>query len=128
TYSDLPSDEHRRLAEVLFTQLINPGGLGQEATRRRLPASDLTFRDALQNDLMAEVMRVFVERARLITGNRIAPDTRASIHAPSQRAGGISVYEISHEALISAWARLTSWINKARDDMLMRQTLDNDRE
>lgn len=128
TYNSLPSDEHRRLAEVLFTRLINPGGLGQDATRRRVLSSELTFHDATQNDLMEEVIRIFVDRARLITANWITADRGASADTGAQSSEGASIYEMSHEALISAWARLTDWINLAREDILMRQTLGNDRE
>ncbi|HEY1349049.1 MAG TPA: TIR domain-containing protein [Ktedonobacteraceae bacterium] len=118
TYANLPTDEHRQRAQALFTRLVNPGGLGQDATRRRVAASE--FADS-RDTLMQETLEAFIN-ARLITAGRIATSRRLG------EGEGTPIYEISHEALISAWGRLTSWINAARDDMLMRQTLDNDIE
>jgi hypothetical protein len=118
TYGNLPTDEHRRRAQALFTRLVNPGGLGQDATRRRVPASE--FAEA-GDPLTQETLEAFIH-ARLITANRIATSRKLG------EGEGTPIYEISHEALISAWSRLTTWINVARDDMLMRQTLDNDIE
>lgn len=118
TYENLPTDEHRRRAQALFTRLINPGGLGQDATRRRVPSSE--FADT-EDPLMQETLEAFIH-ARLITANRITTN---------RKPGGSEstpIYEISHEALISAWGQLTTWVAAARDDMLLRQTLDNDIE
>jgi TIR domain len=122
TYNRLPADEYRRFAEVLFTRLINPGDLGQDATRRRVLTSELTFHDAAQNQLMQETRQAFIA-AHLITVNQ-SPTGNAT----ARGSEAISIYEISHEALISAWLRLAGWINTARDDMLVRQTLNNDIE
>ena len=52
-------------------RLINPGGLGQDATRRRAPASELTSSDITQDDLTRVTIQAFI-KARLITANRVA--------------------------------------------------------
>jgi hypothetical protein len=41
TYAALPSDEHRKLARVLFLRLIDPGVTAQDTTRRRITRSEL---------------------------------------------------------------------------------------
>jgi predicted outer membrane repeat protein len=71
---------------------------------------------------MQDVIDHFIA-ARLITTNEIMTEN-VSRHATDK----VPIIEISHEALISAWARLTDWIKVARDDMLVRQALNNDIE
>jgi predicted outer membrane repeat protein len=122
TYERLPSEEHRRLAETLFTRLVNPGGLDQDATRRRVPRSEFVYSNATQQTQMQEVIDRFIA-ARLITSDEIETTSAAT-----RATGRLPIIEISHEALISAWSRLTDWIKVARDDMFAQQMLNKDIE
>jgi TIR domain len=117
TYENLPSNEHRQLAEKLFIRLINPGGVEQDATRRRVPKATFTYDDQQQNRQMQETIRAFVD-ARLLTANEVT--TENLIEHTVER---IPTYEISHEALISEWHLLRDWISKAREDILTQQNM-----
>ncbi|MBV9617214.1 MAG: TIR domain-containing protein, partial [Ktedonobacteraceae bacterium] len=121
-YESLPSEQHHLLAEALFTRLINPGGLEQDATRRRVLRSEFTFADHTQHRQMQETIQTFID-ARLITANEIVSE-----NAVSRRVEMVPIIEISHEALISAWERLADWIKGEHDDMRLRQTLNYDIE
>jgi TIR domain len=121
TYNEsLSSDEQRRLARELFLRLVNPGKLEQDATRRRVPTSELALDDTEQSHWMEETRNTFV-RARLLTIDEV----RTGHHDTSEMKA-ISTIEISHEALITAWERLSGWIEEASDDMYTRQNLSND--
>ena len=110
TYAALPSEDHRRLAHALFLRLIFPGATEQDTTRRRAILSELSLEDATETRLLRETADAFVA-ARLLTTNEIA---------------GITTIEVSHEALIREWVRLTNWLREARDDIALQQVLSAD--
>jgi type II secretory pathway predicted ATPase ExeA len=110
TYTSLPSDEHRKLARALFVRLIDPGTSEQETTRRRAALSEFSLPEASQTQLLQEVANAFIA-ARLLTTNEIAETT---------------TIEVSHEALIREWPRLSDWLREARDDIHLQQTLSKD--
>ena len=110
TYVSLPSEEHRRLARVMFLRLIEPGATEQDTTRRRAARSELELADPKETVLLEEVSEAFI-RARLVTSNTVA---------------GTAVLEVSHEALIREWPRLARWLHEAREDILLQQTISED--
>lgn len=110
SYTALPSEEHRRLARMLFVRLVQFGAEEQEPLRRRADASEFALENAEQTRLLREVIDAFLT-ARLITVNQFATT---------------STLEISHEALIREWPRLATWVREAREDMHLQQTLSND--
>jgi serine/threonine protein kinase len=110
TYASLPSDEHRSFAQVLFVRLINLGVTDQDTTRRRAALSELSLTDAKQTALLREVTDAFIE-ARLLT---------TSEHA------GVTTVEVSHEALIREWARLSDWLREGREDISFQQSISGD--
>jgi hypothetical protein len=110
TYASFPSEEHRRLARTLFLRLIEPGATEQDTTRRRAAHSELELSDAKETVLLEEVIEAFI-RARLVTSNTMA---------------GKAVLEVSHEALIREWPRLASWLQEAREDIQLQQTISED--
>src|SRR5207302_5209341 len=59
---------------------------------------------------LEEVIEAFI-RARLVTSNTMA---------------GTAVLEVSHEALIREWPRLASWLQEAREDIQLQQTISED--
>ena len=71
TYAGLPSEEHRRLARVLFLRLIDPGMTEHDTTRRRASFSEFSLVSAKQTHLLAETIEAFTD-ARLLTSNTIA--------------------------------------------------------
>jgi parallel beta-helix repeat protein len=110
TYASLPSEEHRRLARTFFLRLIEPGASEQDTTRRRAARSELLLADPKETVLLEQVSEAFV-RARLVTSTTIA---------------GAAVVEVSHEALIREWPRLANWLQEAREDILLQQTISED--
>src|SRR5204863_6108413 len=110
TYAALPSEEHRSLARVLFLRLIDPGMTEHDTTRRRAALSEFSLVPATQTRLLAETIEAFTT-ARLLTSNTIA---------------GVPTVEVSHEALIREWARLSDWLHEAREDIRFQQSLSED--
>jgi hypothetical protein len=90
--------------------LIEPGATEQESTRRRAALSELLLPDPKEAAIMGEVTQAFTT-ARLLTSNSIA---------------GIPTLEVSHEALIWEWKRLTDWLHTAREDIRLQQTISED--
>lgn len=110
TYNALPSDEHRKLARALFMRLMDPGASEQDTTRRRAALSEFSLTEASQTHLMQKVTDDFIT-ARLLTTNEIA---------------GTTTIEVSHEAIIREWPRLSGWLHEARDDIRLQQTISED--
>src|SRR5207249_1243872 len=71
TYASLLSEEHRRLARVMFLRLIEPGATEQDTTRRRAARSELLLADPKETVLLEEVSEAFI-RARLVTSDAVA--------------------------------------------------------
>ena len=110
TYAGLPSEEHRRMARALFLRLIDPGVTEQDTTRRRATLTELSLPTPEQTTIIRAVADTFVT-ARLLTTNEIA---------------GSTTIEVSHEALIREWDRLTKWLREAREDFVLQKALAND--
>ena len=97
----------RRATKHLFLRLVALGE-GTPDTRRRVPRSEL---DALDVDEEA------LERAvDTFAGHRLLTFDRE----PSTREPAV---EIAHEALLSAWERLRTWIDDAREDLRQERSL-----
>ncbi len=110
TYAALPSGEHQHLVRVLFLRLIDPGWSEQDTTRRRAALWELSLPDAKQTTIMRETVDTFIA-ARLLTTNEVAATTTV---------------EVSHEALIREWTRLSDWLREAREDIHQQQTISKD--
>jgi WD40 repeat protein/DNA-binding SARP family transcriptional activator len=97
----------RRATKQVFLRLVALGE-GRQDTRRRVPQSEL---DALDVDpeAIARAVNTFA-RHRLLTFDR-EPSTREP------------TVEIAHEALLSAWERLRTWIDDAREDLRLERGL-----
>lgn len=110
TYTALPDHTHQRLARALFLRLIDPGATAQDTTRRRAALPELTLPAATQTALLRAVATAFVD-ARLLTASESA---------------GLTMLEVSHEALIREWPRLAGWLHAAREDVRLQQTISAD--
>ncbi len=110
TYALLPSEEHRRMARTLFLRLINPGVTEQDTTRRRAAMEEFSLSSPEQTTIMRATANAFVT-ARLLTVNEVAENT---------------TIEVSHEALIREWARLSVWLHEAREDIGLQQAINTD--
>lgn len=110
TYAALLSEEHRRLAQLLFTRLIEPGITQQDMTRRRAIREEFELPDPRLTRLLRETMDAFID-ARLLTTNEVA---------------GATTIEISHEALIREWPRCAQWMQETRENLPFQQTLSKD--
>ncbi len=98
------------MARTLFLRLIEPGATEQDTTRRRAAHSELLLADPKETVLLEEVSEAFI-RARLVTSDTVA---------------GTAVLEVSHEALIREWPRLAGWLQEAREDVRLQQTISED--
>lgn len=110
TYAALPSEEHRKLAQIVFIRLIEPGTLQQEMTRRRAIRGEFELPDPRLTQLLQATMDAFIS-ARLLTINEVA---------------GTTTIEVSHEALIGEWPNCAQWIQEAREKRPFQQTLSKD--
>ena len=110
TYSELPSDYHRRMARWLFLRLIDPGLTEQDTTRRRAPLHELRFVTPEETEGLRQVTASFIAARLLITSE----------------TAGIATIEVSHEALIREWPRLAGWLHEAREDVYLQQTISKD--
>ena len=110
TYAALPSEEHRRLARALFVRLIDPGMTDQDSLRRRAALTEFVLDDPSQTRLLQETIDAFVA-VRLLT---IATRT------------GFATVEISHEALLREWPRLSDWLHMAREDIRLQRMISED--
>ena len=97
----------RRATKQTFLRLVRLGE-GRQDTRRRVARSELDALDVDQ-EAIGTVVDTF-GRHRLLTFDR----------EPSTREPTI---EIAHEALLSAWGRLRSWIDHAREDLRQERGL-----
>ncbi|HWS83771.1 MAG TPA: protein kinase, partial [Ktedonobacteraceae bacterium] len=110
TYTSLPGDEYRTRARAIFLRLIDPGISEQDTTRRRASLSEFVLSDPHKTHLLGETIDAFIT-ARLLTGSEVA---------------GVTTIEVSHEALIREWARLTTWLREAREDIHQQQVISQD--
>jgi len=94
-------DEQRTGARQLFLRLVNIAD-NDEWTRRRVAASEILSLDV---DVVAlqHVIDLFASH-RLLTLDRDA-------------VTGSPTVEVAHEALLTNWSRLRTWIEDARDDI-----------
>jgi Novel STAND NTPase 1 len=91
-------------------RLIEPGATEQDTTRRRAAHTELELSDPKETVILEEVSEAFV-RARLVTSTSMA---------------GTAALEVSHEALIREWPRLANWLQGAREDIRLQQTISED--
>jgi WD40 repeat protein len=110
TYLSLPSQEHQRWAQALFLRLIDAGSVDRHATCRRIPLSELILIDSREMAVLEMVWNTFTEKGLLATSTMI----------------GIPTIEVSHEALIGDWDRLTKWLQEAREDTYVHERIDKD--
>lgn len=110
TYAALPSEEHRRLARVLFLRLLDPGKTEQELTRRRAERGEFSLDDASETRLLHKSMDAFIA-ARLLT---------------TSQSEATTMIEVSHEALLREWPRLMEWLREAREDVYLQQAVSRD--
>src|SRR5262249_40123275 len=90
----------------IFLELVNLGeGDGAPDTRRRVRKTELLSLGAVE-----EVEHLL---ARLVSSRLIA----------TGREGDEVFVEVSHEALIREWPRLRDWLNRNREELVLRRRL-----
>jgi WD40 repeat protein/DNA-binding SARP family transcriptional activator/class 3 adenylate cyclase len=99
--------EDRRAIKQVFLRLVTLGE-GREDTRRRVVRSELDFLE-VEQEAIEGVLDAF-GRHRFLTFDR-EPSTREP------------TVEIAHEALLTAWVRLRTWIDAAREDLRQERVL-----
>jgi WD40 repeat protein/DNA-binding SARP family transcriptional activator len=91
----------RRATRQVFLRLVTLGE-GRQDTRRRVAMSELASLE-VEKEAIDGVLEAFGQH-RLLTFDR-EPSTREP------------TVEIAHEAMLSAWGRLRTWIDDAREDL-----------
>ncbi len=100
-------DAGREAIEQVFLRLVTVEE-GVEDTRRRIMLAEL-HEIGIEPDTLQRVLDDYGTH-RLITFDR-DPETRAP------------TVEVAHEALLSRWDRLRSWIDERRDDLVIHRRL-----
>src|SRR6266536_2279936 len=129
TFFALPSVSHRKLAQSLFIRLIEAGKAEQETSRRRTFLTEFAFDDMQQTNLMHETIDALVN-ARLLTinGNKHAETVTSESNQKALISASVTTttVEVSHEALITEWSRLKSWVSEARKDLPLQHAISDD--
>lgn len=100
-------DIGQEIIRQMFLRLVTVGE-GSEETRRRVPRSEL-LAVASNEDLMDEAIDTYAAY-RLLTLD----------HDPATRRPTV---EIAHEAILSEWERLRSWLSESRHDIRQQSLL-----
>ena len=100
-------DAGRDAIEQVFLRLVTVED-GAEDTRRRIPLTELREM-GIEPGVLEQVLDDYGVH-RLITFDR-DPETRTP------------TVEVAHEALLSRWDRLRSWIDRRRDDLVLHRRL-----
>ena len=117
----LPS-EQASIAKRVLLRLVQFGE-GRPDTRRQLRFEDL--RSEGDDDRTIEGVLDYLARYRVVTLTGLAPDEgrdgRAGELAPARTGMGV---DLAHEALISAWPTMRSWVAERRDAEQARRRLE----
>ena len=113
-YAELPSDQ-QAIARNIFLRLTTLGE-GTQDTRRRVPLPEL-----LGSGTQAALVQAVLNRLaddRLVTAERAATTTSEVGDKPE------AVYvDVTHEALIREWPRLSEWLHEDRAGLLVHRRL-----
>ncbi|MFI0512770.1 DNA-binding protein [Streptomyces sp. WSLK1-5] len=104
-WADL-SPEHADLARLVLLRLITPGD-GSQDTRRPVDRAELDFTGPSGGPAPAADVALVLDRlarARLVTLDR-------------------GTVDLAHEALITAWPRLSGWIDEEREQLRVHRRL-----
>ena len=104
-YQRLP-DQEQAIAKRVFLQLVTVGDNGEFA-RRRVDRESLLSEDTQTVGIILEQFG----SQRLLMFDQDPMTGRATI-------------EVAHESLLEAWPRLSTWVDEAREQLVMRTTLD----
>ncbi|MGH9438481.1 MAG: helix-turn-helix domain-containing protein, partial [Terriglobia bacterium] len=103
------SSAQQEAARHLLTRLVHMADDGGEHTRQRIPLAGLYGEEILNKDSGRKAVSLLTE-ARLITIG-VASDGRQQMA------------EITHEALVRRWPRLSQWLQEDREILVWRQRL-----
>jgi hypothetical protein len=106
-YTALDPIQKETLRRVLL-RLVDVGD--ETVTRRRVAQSDLQFVDVMDGIAQSVLDRLTDPEARLLVGS-------APVDDEDPTNDGLIFYEVSHEALLTHWARLANWIAENRGDL-----------
>jgi WD40 repeat protein len=103
TFDSAQTDLMRRI----MLRLVEVSETG-EATRRRVPVTDLTFRGVNESAVNDIIDRLTAPETRLLIASRQIPTISGTDEDEDQEP--VTTVEVSHEALIREWDRLAEWI------------------
>lgn len=97
--------EGKKIARQVFLQLVTVADNGEFA-RRRVDRDSLEAEDP---DVIRQIVEQFGSQ-RLLTFDQDPVSGQATV-------------ELAHESLLDVWPRLSSWVDEAREELVMRSTL-----
>ena len=112
TYESLPPEDQRRFQELFLALVLTDGRFEVMRTRQRRAA----LQKILEVPESADRLIGILEKAGLI---RV---TRKEISVPGRNSPD-DLIEVTHEALLRNWPRLTEWIEERKNEMLNRSLL-----
>lgn len=90
-YDELEDNAHRLTMQNIMLRMVAVEG--GEATRRRVPRSELVYPDTTENQRVETVLNKLIAARLLVT----------------DEADGIAYVEPAHDALVRAWDKLLAW-------------------
>jgi len=105
-YDGLPDDAVRETMRRVMLRMISVEA--GELARRRVPDSDLVYREPSENERVAKVLSRLTE-ARLVVEGKETDDQ--------------PYIEPAHDELIRGWDRLLDWARKGQEGLLLRRIL-----
>jgi len=108
-YSTL-TEVQQETARRLLLRLVEVGDSG-EATRRKVPRTELKFSDIAEGDVDEVIDILTAADSRLLIASREISTDEASNSVP------ITWLEVSHEALIREWDRFKTWVSSRLEDL-----------
>jgi len=109
-YQQLTPEKQAVMQHVLL-RLIEVGSSG-EATRRRVPNTELRFRDIPDEAVQSIIDLLTAPEARLLIANR---EIQTGSADPNQTP--VIWIEVSHEALIREWERFKTWVSSSAENL-----------
>ena len=104
-YALLPDDAHRQTMQRVMLRMVDLESI--EATKRRVPKTELVYADDAENKRVDTVLNR-LDQARLIVGGDDA---------------GVSYVELAHDFLVRGWDMLQNWIREEPETLALQRLL-----
>lgn len=104
-YAKLPNEAHRQTMQRVMLRMVELESI--EATKRRVPKSELVYTEEAENKRVNTVLSR-LDQARLTVGGDDA---------------GVAYVELVHDFLVRGWDMLQSWIREEQETLALQRVL-----